>query len=162
MFTSSRQAGIAFLHLYYAHRNSLHHSSRRGILLPMKQRGFTIIELLAAVVVLVTIGAVFLVQKTNLESASQDDTRRTAINAMYYNLEDVFFVKNKYYPQSIDEKNLTAMDSALFTDPNGYKVGTGDADYRYEPKDCSLDGKCKGYTLRAQLENEADYTKSNR
>ena len=128
----------------------------------MKQRGFTIIELLAAVVVLVTIGAVFLVQKTNLESASRDDTRRTAINAMYYNLEDVFFVKNKYYPQSIDEKNLTAMDSALFTDPNGYKVGTGDSDYRYEPKDCSLDGKCKGYTLRAQLENEADYTKSNR
>jgi len=162
MFTISRQADVAFLYLYYAHRNSLHHSSRRGILLPMKQRGFTIIELLAAVVVLVTIGAVFLVQKTNLESASRDDTRRTAINAMYYNLEDVFFVKNKYYPQSIDEKNLTAMDSALFTDPNGYKVGTGDSDYRYEPKDCSLDGKCKGYTLRAQLENEADYTKSNR
>ena len=128
----------------------------------MKQRGFTIIELLAAVVVLVTIGAVFLVQKTNLESASRDDTRRTAINAMYYNLEDVFFVKNKYYPQSIDEKNLTAMDSALLTDPNGHKVGTGDSDYRYEPKDCSLDGKCKGYTLRAQLEDEADYTKSNR
>jgi prepilin-type N-terminal cleavage/methylation domain-containing protein len=128
----------------------------------MKQRGFTIIELLAAVVVLITIGVVFFVQKSNLESASRDDTRRTAINAMYYNLEDVFFVKNKYYPQSIDEKNLTAMDSKLFTDPNGNKIGSGESNYRYEPKDCSLDDKCKGYVLRAELENEADYTKSNR
>lgn len=128
----------------------------------MKQRGFTIIELLAAIVVLVTIAAVFLVQKTNLESASRDDARRTAINAMYYNLEDVFFVKNKYYPQTIDEKNLTAMDSKLFTDPNGNKIGSGESNYRYEPKDCSLDGKCKGYAISAQLQNEATYTKSNR
>jgi prepilin-type N-terminal cleavage/methylation domain-containing protein len=128
----------------------------------MKQRGFTIIELLAAMVVLITIGVVFFVQKSNLESASRDDTRRTAINAMYYNLEDVFFVKNKYYPQIINEKNLTAMDSKLFTDPNGNEIGSGESNYRYEPKDCSLDGKCKGYVLRAELENEADYIKSNR
>jgi prepilin-type N-terminal cleavage/methylation domain-containing protein len=133
-----------------------------AILLPMKQRGFTVIELLAAIVVLVTIGAVFFIQKANLESASRDDMRRTAINAMYYNLEDVFFAKNKYYPQIVDEKNLTAMDKALFKDPNGHKIGSGESDYRYEPTNCSLNGKCKGYSLRAQLENEADYIKSNR
>lgn len=128
----------------------------------MKQRGFTVIELMAAIVILVTIGAVFLVQKSNLEAASRDDTRRTAINAMYYNLEDVFYAKNKYYPQAIDEKNLTAMDSQLLSDPDGNKVGSSDSDYRYEAKSCSLDGKCQAYELRAVLENEADFVKENR
>lgn len=128
----------------------------------MKQRGFTVIELLVAITILITVGAVFFVQKSNLESASRDDTRRTAINAMYYNLEDVFFVKNKYYPQTIDSKNLTAMDADLFTDPDGITLGTSGSDYRYEAKNCTLDGQCKAYTLRASLENEADYVKENR
>ncbi len=128
----------------------------------MKQRGFTVIELLIAVALLIAIGAVFFIQKSNLESGSRDETRRTAINAMYYNLEDVFYAKNSYYPQSIDEKNLTAMDKSLLSDPNGQKVGSAKSDYRYEPTGCAMDGKCTGYTLRAALENEADFVKESR
>lgn len=128
----------------------------------MKQRGFTIIELLVIIVILITIGVVFFVQKTNLESANRDTVRRTAINAIYYNLEDVFYVKNSYYPTTIDDKNLTAMDSTLLKDPSGVKVNESASDYRYEPVNCSSDGKCKGYTLRADLENEVDYTKESK
>lgn len=128
----------------------------------MKQRGFTVIELLVAMVVLIVIGVVFVAQKSSLESASRDDKRRTAINAMYYNLEDIFYAKNMYYPKTINEKNLTAMDSALFTDPTGKKIGDSQSNYRYEPLNCNLEGQCKGYNLRTTLENEADFVRSNR
>ncbi len=127
----------------------------------MKQRGFTILELLFIIVLLGVIGMVFWGQFNNVQSMARDDRRRTAVNAMYYNLEDIFYAKNKFYPQTIDEKNLTSMDKALFTDPKGNKLGTTDSSYRYEPTNCS-DGRCKGYTLRAILENEEDFVKTNR
>ncbi|HEY0965189.1 MAG TPA: type II secretion system protein [Candidatus Saccharimonadales bacterium] len=127
----------------------------------MKERGFTVIELLVAIVLLAIIGTVLFIQKSQYESMDRNEERRTAINAMYYNLEDVFYLKNQYYPKSIDNKNLTAMDSALLKDPNGIQVGTTGSDYRYDPVDCEND-KCKGYTLRATLENEEDFIKKNR
>ena len=127
----------------------------------MKERGFTVIELLVAIVLLAIIGTVLFIQKSQYESMDRNEERRTAINAMYYNLEDVFYLKNQYYPKSIDNKNLTAMDSALLKDPNGVQVGTTGSDYRYDPVDCEND-KCKGYTLRATLENEEDFIKKNR
>ena len=126
-----------------------------------KQSGFTVIELLAAIVALAVIGIVFWTQFNNVQVAARDDKRRTAINAMYYDLEDVFYAKNHYYPKTIDDKNLTAMDKALLTDPQGVKIGEADSDYRYEPTDCNGD-QCKGYTLRATMENEADFVKTSR
>ena len=127
----------------------------------MQQRGFTIIELLVVIVLLGAVGAVFFVQKAQYASMHRDEKRRTAINAMHYNLEDVFYLKNRFYPQSLDEKNLTAMDSALLTDPNGKKVGTSGSSYHYEPAGCERE-RCTGYTLRANLENEADFVKESR
>lgn len=138
----------------------------------MKQRGFTVIELLMAIVFLIGAGTLFFVQKNNIQTAGRDEQRKTAINAMYYSLEEGFYTKNKYYPARVDEKNLTTVDAALFTDPNGIKIGqttltqdelsyTVASDYRYEPTNCS-DGKCKSYTLRGDLENEADYIKKSR
>jgi prepilin-type N-terminal cleavage/methylation domain-containing protein len=127
----------------------------------MKQRGFTVIELLVVIVLLAVIGTIFFVQKSQYESMDRDDRRRTSINAMYYNLEDVFYLKNKYYPKSINENNLTAMDGNLLKDPSGIKVGDSGSDYHYDSINCEND-KCRGYTLRASLENEEDYVKSNR
>ncbi|HEY1085698.1 MAG TPA: type II secretion system protein [Candidatus Saccharimonadales bacterium] len=127
----------------------------------MKQRGFTVIELLVVIVALIVIGIVGWQQFNEVQSVARDDKRRIAINTMYYNLEDIFYKTNKYYPETIDEKNLTSMDASLLTDPSGNKVGTGESDYRYEPVNCT-DGHCKGYTLRADLEREADFVKTNK
>ena len=125
-------------------------------------KGFTVIELVV-VLVLLSIGlALFVAQKSGVDGAARDDKRKTAINAMYYNLEEVYYTQNGYYPQTIDSKTLRAMDPALFTDPSGNKLGDALSSYRYEPADCSLDGKCKHYTLSSNLEREAEYTKSSR
>lgn len=125
------------------------------------KRGFTIIELLFIVVVLAGAGILFFVQKNNLEVAARDETRKTAINAMYYSLEEVYYKTNGYYPRTIDEKVLPSVEPALFTDPEGVKLGDGDSDYRYEPLDCT-DDKCKSYSLRTFLESEADYVKTSK
>jgi type II secretory pathway pseudopilin PulG len=127
----------------------------------MHQRGFTVIEVILVSIVLFLIGMVFWQQFAVVKSAARDDTRRHAINAMHYNLEDVFYAKHKYYPKTINAKTLTAMDKELFTDPRGHKIGTADSNYRYEPTNCSND-QCKGYSLRALMEHEADFVKTNR
>lgn len=127
----------------------------------MKQRGFTVIELLALTLLLLIIGAVFWTQKNNIEVANRDDKRKISINAMYYGLEEVFYPTNKYYPKELSSSTLPSVDDALFKDPNGVVLGKSDSDFRYEGKDCDAD-RCGGYTLRALLENEADYVKQSR
>ena len=80
---------------------------------------------------------------------------------MYYNLEEVFYEEKGYYPEKISDENLKAMDPELFTDPNGINLGESDSDYRYETTDCT-EGKCKSYTLRADLEKEDDFVKKSK
>ncbi len=124
-------------------------------------KGFTVIELLVVIVIVGATAALLLIQKNNLAATGRDNNRKAAINSMYYNLEEVFFEKNGYYPTTIDSKTLRAMDPILFSDPNGLKLGDQDSNYRYEPTNCE-DNKCKGYSLRTSLEKEADYIKTNR
>lgn len=128
----------------------------------MKRRGFTVIELLVIIVILGVGGWLFFTERATVNAEQRDSTRKTAINAMYYNLEEVYFEAHSYYPQSIDSKILRAMDPALFTDPTGVKMGASGANYRYEATGCTTDGQCKGYTLRSSMEREADYVKTNR
>lgn len=126
-----------------------------------RESGFTVIELIVVVVFLGVAATLLLIQKGNLEATRRDNMRKTAINAMYYNLEEVFYEKNGYYPAKIDSKTLRAMDPALFTDPNGVKMNEEDATYRYNGTNCNGD-KCQSYTLRADLEREADFVKESR
>lgn len=121
-------------------------------------RGFTVIELLVIIVLLSVASVLFFIQKSNVEVAARDGQRKTAINAMYYSLEEVYFKANGSYPVTIDETNLPSVDPALFTDPNGEKIGTATSSYRYEPTNCDS-GKCQSYKLRTTLENEADFIK---
>jgi type II secretory pathway pseudopilin PulG len=126
-----------------------------------RSNGFTVIEIIVAILFLATVTAILLVQKGNLNATTRDNERKVAINAMYYDLEEVFYAKNGYYPSSIDSKTLTAMDPSLFTDPSGVAMGQPSADYRYDGTDCT-NTQCKSYTLRANLEKEADYVKTSR
>lgn len=126
-----------------------------------KQAGFTVLELIIVVVFLVVVGTIFFIQKRDLEVAERDTARKTAINAMYYNLEEVYYPTNKAYPEKITAEALRGIDPALLKDPEGVQIGDQNSDYRYEPKDCQ-EGKCKSYELRADLEHEADFVKTSR
>lgn len=125
-------------------------------------KGFTVVELLVAIAIVITAGTLFFVEKAQVEQARRDTQRKTAINAMYYALEEVYYPQNKSYPNSIDSKVLRSVDPDIFTDPYGTKIGTEGAEYRYEPTGCSTDGKCTGYALRVALEREGDFVKNNR
>lgn len=125
-----------------------------------RSQGFTIIELLAVIVVVAVASIVLFSQRADLAATHRDNQRKTAINAMYYNLEEVYFPKHNAYPEHIDSKVLTAMDPALFTDPDGAPLGDQASNYRYEASNCT-DGKCQKYSLRSSLEREADFVKSS-
>lgn len=125
-----------------------------------KALGFTIIELLFAIIILSVATIVFFTQKHDIEVKARDDQRKTAINAMYYSLEKVFYEQNKYYPESIDSDNLKSMDPSLFADPDNKKIGSEGSSYSYTATNCES-GQCKSYTLKASLENESDYSKSS-
>ena len=124
--------------------------------------GFTLLELVIVIVV-VAIGLIlFILQSQNISAMQRDEDRKTAINAMYYALEEGFYAQHKYYPQTISEENLTVMDPALFTDPLGINLGQEGSSYSYTPANCDDNGHCKEYILRAVLEKEDTYIKKNR
>lgn len=125
-------------------------------------KGFTVIELLVAIVLMATATTLFFVEKNQIEQTRRDTQRKVALNAMYYAIEEVYYPQHKSYPNAVDSKILRSVDPSLFTDPYGNKIGSEGAEYRYEPTGCSTDGNCTGYTLRVALEREAEYTKTNR
>lgn len=125
------------------------------------QRGFTVIELLILITFLIVAGSVVVWQVTAIRTSMRDDQRKVAINSMYYSLEEIYYKENGHYPQKITDKTLRSVDPKLLTDPSGSKLGESESEYRYEPSRCT-DGKCQAYTLRADLQNEADYVKKNR
>lgn len=126
----------------------------------MNKRGFTVIELLVVTVLFFAVGVLFWVQKSNVEAMARDDKRRMALNAMYYTLEKVYYPANKAYPKTINATVLASVDADMFKDPNGVAIGQKDSNYTYEPLNCH-ESVCKGYTLRAKLEKEADYVKDS-
>lgn len=123
--------------------------------------GFTVIEMLVVITALTLACVLFFTQKDQLDATRRDNNRKVAINAMYYNLEEVYFEKHRGYPTSIDSKTLRAMDPDLFKDPSGNKLGEPQSSYRYEPTNC-FNNLCKSYSLRADLEREADFVKESR
>ena len=127
----------------------------------MNKHGFTILEI---AIVASLAGLLFLLcflQKANIDAFDRDEKRKTAINAMYYALEESFYPEHKYYPESISEDNIKSIDPALWTDPDGHILGDATSDYSYEAANCK-EGKCKEYILKTKLEKEDTYVKNNR
>lgn len=127
-----------------------------------RAKGFTVIEVLVVLTFLIVGGGIFVTQKAQIEATGRDSQRKTAINAMYYSLEEDFYAKEGHYPQTIDSKTLRAVDPVLFYDPDGKKPDQPQGDYHYNGRDCSLDGKCKSYVLHSDMEREASYQKTSR
>ena len=125
------------------------------------KRGFTILEIIIVGAFASLLFIIFFIQKSNVDAFNRDEARKTAINAIYYALEESFYKDHKYYPEQISEDNIKVIDPALWTDPSGYNLGDPKSSYSYEPANCK-DGKCKEYTLKTTLEKEDTYTKYNR
>ena len=126
-----------------------------------KKQGFTILEVIIVGVFASLLFIFFFIQKANIDAMDRDEKRKTAINAMYYALEESFYKEHNYYPEQISEENIKVIDPALWTDPFGINLGTAGSSYSYDPADCK-DGKCKEYTLKATLEKEDTYIKYSR
>lgn len=123
--------------------------------------GFTVLEIIIVAVFATLLLVLFFVQKANIDAMERDEDRKIAINAMYYALEESYFKDHGYYPEMISEENIKVIDPALWTDPLGYNLGNPEGSYFYEPANCE-NGKCKEYTLKADLEKEDAYVKYNR
>ena len=127
-----------------------------------KKNGFTVIEIILCIAFVAIFVVLFFLQKVNTEAMSRDEQRKSAINAMYYALEEGYYVENEGYPENIENaETLRWIEPDLFTDPTGLTLWQEDSNYTYESSDCE-NGKCKSYTLRAKMEKEADYIKTSR
>jgi type II secretory pathway pseudopilin PulG len=125
------------------------------------RKGFTVLEIIIVAAFASLLLILFFIQKANIDAMGRDEQRKTAINAMYYALEESFYKDHGYYPESISEDNIKVIDPALWTDPLGFNLGDSFSSYSYEPANCK-EGKCKEYILKAILEKEDTYIKSNR
>jgi len=103
----------------------------------------------------------FVVQKVDLESTYDDQHRKTAINAMYYSLIEIYHPANGYYPSEITQDTFKAVDPDLFVDPLGVSIFEPDSEYRYQALGCDGEGRCQKFKLTASLEKEADYIKES-
>ena len=126
-----------------------------------KKKGFTIIEIIIVAIFASLLLILFFIQKANLDAMERDEDRKIAINAMYYALEESFYKEHHYYPETISEENIKVIDPALWTDPTGLNLGDPASSYSYTPANCE-NGHCKEYILKAVLEKEDAYIKSNR
>lgn len=88
-----------------------------------RQSGFTVIELIVVALVLALAGLLVFLQVNKLAIASYDSQRKTAINAMYYALEEVYYKEHKSYPAALSSSVLPSVDPDLFTDPDGFTLG---------------------------------------
>lgn len=127
-----------------------------------EKKGFTLIEVMIVGAFAALLVVLFFIQKANVDAMNRDDDRKTAINAMYYALEEYYYPKNGYYPSEIDEEILPVIDPQLFTDPQGINIGIDGSSYSYEPANCNADNECKEFILRAQLEKESTYIKKGK
>lgn len=121
--------------------------------------GFTVIELLVFIVVLVTIAVLGISNIRTVRAQNRDTASKTDINAMYYQLES-FYEKNGYYPSTIDVVTLKGLDPDSLKDTNQVPINQLGGIYTYKALGCT-ETKCKSFELTAKLEKEAPFVKQS-
>ena len=61
------------------------------------KKGFTMLEIMIAIVVMAGLVIIFFLQKNNVDAMQRDEKRKIAINAMYYALEEGYYEQNNAY-----------------------------------------------------------------
>ncbi len=127
----------------------------------MKRKyGFTVIELVIVIVFLGVVFGLFFTQKNHLRQLNRDAERKTAVNAIYFNLTQIYYKNNKYYPETLTPETLPGMDPQLFTDPQGILLGELGSNYTYEASSCT-NNQCQQFKITADLELEEDFTRDS-
>ncbi len=121
--------------------------------------GFTVIELLVFITVIVAIAVLGISNIRSLRAQNRDTTSKTDMNALYYQLES-FYEKNGYYPEKVAAANLAGIDPASLKDKNNLEINAAGSTYSYKPANCN-ESKCKSFELSAQLEKEAPFIKQS-
>ena len=121
--------------------------------------GFTVIELLVFILILVTIGVLGLSNIRTVRSQNRDTASKTDINAVFYQLES-FYEKNGYYPSTVDVAQLKGIDPESLKDNNKLGINQAGGAYTYKPLSCS-ESKCRSFELTTTLEKEAPFVKQS-
>lgn len=82
------------------------------------QKGFTIIELLIVIAIIVILAGLVLTNIQGAQAKARDATRLGDINSMFTALE-AFHGDNNYYPQTFNDTTLTGVEDGALTDPRG-------------------------------------------
>lgn len=125
-----------------------------------RQPGFSIVGLLVGIALLLGVGFFVFGQWQTAETSKRDSQRKVAINSLHYYLERSHFPAQKTYPIQLNEELLRGITPEETKDPAGRVIGEPTSDLRYEPFDCN-GSTCAGYTLRADLEKEADFIRQS-
>lgn len=126
----------------------------------MKKKGFTVIEVMVAILFLIATMTLVIVQKNDIQKTSRDQQRKATVNSIYFHLKDVYYKQNGYYPETITPKTIKGIDPEIFTDPNGILLGKEGSNYRYETENCK-DNKCSHFKISSSMEKEADFIREN-
>lgn len=122
-------------------------------------RGFTVIELLVFITIVVAIAVLGVSNIRGLRAQNRDTASKTDINAIYYQLE-AFYEKNGYYPEKVEAVNLAGIDPDSLKDKNNLEINSAGSTYSYKPANCA-EAKCKSFELSTQLEKEAPFIKQS-
>ena len=58
------------------------------------KKGFTVLEIIICIALVATFTVLFFFQKRDIDKMNRDEQRKTAINAMFYALEEGFYEEN--------------------------------------------------------------------
>ncbi len=137
--------------------------------------GFTIVEILIVLAVILILGALVFVTYNGIQQKTRDTERKTDVNALHGQLE-AYQAQNGKYPTlanfndaTFRSTNMKGLDAANLQDPKGNAQALVAApsstaySYSVAPANCDngAGGDCTSYTLTATLEGGGTYVKQS-